>query len=114
MTSPPKESPDKELVKVFQAAGVVEYLQYLQSSKVVLWTNFKAGVARGFGVTVGMTVVLGVFIWVLTKLINLPVIGEYFGEAQKFIQEYSEKTDYSDEFGEMNGLLREIRDKDGK
>jgi hypothetical protein len=114
MPSKPTESPDKEIVKVFEAAGVVDYLQYLQSSKKILWTNFKAGLARGFGITVGMTLVVAVFIWILTKLISLPVIGEYFNEAQKFVQEYAEKTNYSEEFEEMNGLLREIRDNSRK
>lgn len=110
MTSAPKTSPDKELVKIFEAAGVVDYLQYLQSSRSILWTNFKAGIAKGFGITIGMTVVLGIFIWILTKLVNLPVIGEYFEEAEKYVQEYAEKTNYTDEFEEMNALLQEIRD----
>jgi hypothetical protein len=114
MPSKPTESPDKEIVKVFEAAGVVDYLQYLQSSKKILWTNFKAGLARGFGITIGMTLVVGIFIWILTKLVSLPVVGEYFNEAQKFVQEYAEKTNYSEEFEEMNGLLREIRDNTGK
>jgi len=114
MPSKPTESPDKEIVKVFEAAGVVDYLQYLQSSKKILWTNFKAGLARGFGITVGMTLVVAVFIWILTKLVSLPVVGEYFNEAQKFVQEYAEKTNYTDDFGEMNGLLREIRDNTRK
>ena len=110
MTSAPKTSPDKELVKIFEAAGVVDYLQYLQSNKMILWINFKAGIAKGFGITIGMTLVLGIFIWVLTKLVSLPVIGEYFEEAEKYVHEYAEKTNYTDEFEEMNALLREIRD----
>jgi hypothetical protein len=114
MTSPPKKSPDKELVKMFEAAGVVDYLQYLQSSKKILWTNFKAGVAKGFGITIGMTVVLGIFIWALTKLVALPVIGEYFEKAEKYVNDYAEKTSYAEEFEEMNGLLREIRDNTRK
>jgi hypothetical protein len=114
MTSAPKTSPDKELVKIFEAAGVVDYLQYLQSSKMILWTNFKAGIAKGFGITIGMTLVLGIFIWVLTKLVSLPVVGEYFEEAEKYVHEYAEKTNYTDEFEEMNALLREIRDNQTK
>ena len=113
-SSAPETSPDRELVKVFEAAGVVDYLQYLQSSKKILWTNFKAGVARGFGVSIGMTLVLGVFIWLLTKLVSIPFVGEHFENAQKFVYEYAEKTNYSDEFEEMNGLLREIRDNTRK
>jgi len=111
MGSAPKDSPDKELVKVFEAAGVVDFLQYLQSGKMIMWTNFKAGIAKGFGISIGMTLVLGVFIWALTKLVSLPFVGEYFQQAESYIQEYAEKTNYTDEFEEMNQLLREINDK---
>ena len=108
MTAIPKTSPGKELVKVFEAAGVVEYLEYLHSGKRLLWVNFKAGIAKGFGITVGMTVVLSLFIWVLTMLVDLPVVGQYFADAEQSIAEYAEKTNYSDEFAEMNQILREI------
>ena len=61
MKTIPENPPEKELLKAFEAAGVVEYLEYLQSGKRIMWTNFKAGIAKGFGITIGMTVVLGVF-----------------------------------------------------
>ena len=75
-----------------------------------MWLNFKAGVAKGLGLTVGMTVVLGVLVWVLTMLVDLPVVGEYFGEAEQFLTEYADNTNYTDEFSEMNQLLREINE----
>jgi hypothetical protein len=110
MNSIPKQSPDKEIIKIFEAAGVVEYLEYLQSGKRIMWLNFKAGVAKGLGLTVGMTVVLGIFVWILTMLVDLPIIGEYFGEAVQFLTEYADNTNYTDEFTEMNRLLREINE----
>jgi len=108
--SMPTNSPDKELVKVFEAAGVVEYLEYLQSGKRIMWVNFKAGVAKGLGLTFGVTVVVGVAIWVLTMLVDLPVIGEYFEDAKEYVNEVVESTNYTDEFAEMNQLLREINE----
>ena len=110
MKSIPKSSPDKELIKVFEAGGVVEYLEYLQSGKRIMWLNFKAGIAKGFGITIGMTVVVGIFIWVLTMLVDLPLIGEYFSDAKQYVDEYKESTNYTDEFSEMNQLLREINE----
>jgi len=110
MKSMPKTSPDKELIKVFEAAGVVDYLEYLQSGKRIMWVNFKAGLARGFGITVGMTLVVAVFIWVLTLLVDLPLVGEYFANAKQYVNEYAENTNYTDEFSEMNQLLREINE----
>ena len=112
MKSRPKSSPDKELVKVFEAAGVVDYLEYLQSGKRIMWVNFKAGVAKGLGMTVGLAVVLGILVWVLTKMVNLPVVGEYFADAKQYITEYADDTNYTDEFAEMNQLLREINENE--
>jgi hypothetical protein len=114
MKSTPKTSPDKELVKVFEAAGVVDYLEYLQSGKRIMWVNFKAGVAKGFGITIGMTVVVAIFIWILTMLVDLPLIGEYFQEAKLYVDEYKESTNYTDEFAEMNQLLRDINENTKK
>ena len=110
MKSRPKSSPDKELVKIFEAAGVVDYLEYLQSGKRIMWVNFKAGIARGFGITIGMTLVVGVFIWILTMLVDLPLVGEYFQDAKQYVNEYTENTNYKDEFAEMNQTLREINE----
>lgn len=108
MKSEPSSSPDKEIIKTFEAAGVVDYLEYLQSGKRVFWVNFKAGIAKGLGVTVGMTVVLGIVVWILTMLINLPIVGEYFAEAKEYVTEYADSTNYQDEFAEQIRLLNEI------
>ena len=110
MKSIPKQSPDKEIIKVFEAAGVVEYMEYLQSGKRIMWLNFKAGVAKGLGLTLGMTVILGVFVWVLTLLVNLPIVGEYFADAEQYLTEYADNTNYTDDFAEMNRLLEEINE----
>jgi hypothetical protein len=110
MNTKPKSSPDKELVKIFEAAGVVDFMEYLNSGKRILWVNFKAGVAKGLGMTVGVAVILGILVWILTLLIDLPVVGEYFASAKQYITEYAEDTNYKDEFVEMNESLREINE----
>ena len=79
-----------------------------------MWTNFLAGITKGFGITIGMTVVLGIFIWILTQLVSLPFVGEYFQKIEGHIQEYAEKTNYTDEFQQMNRLLEEINENTKK
>ena len=106
----PKYSPDKEIVELFEAAGVVEYLEYLQSGKRIMWVNFRAGVAKGLGLTVGLAVVLGVAVWVLTMLVDLPLVGEYFANAEQYLTDYANSTNYEDEFSEMNQQLGEINE----
>ena len=110
MNSIPKTSPEKELVKVLNAADVVDFIEYLQSGKRVMWLNFKAGVAKGLGVTVGMTLILGILVWVLTMLVDLPLVGEYFADAQSYVTEYAENTNYKEDFNEMNQQLQEINE----
>ena len=110
MKSMPKSSPDKELVKVFEAAGVVDFLEYLQSGKRIMWINFRAGVAKGVGVTVGMTFILGLLAWVLTMLVDLPLIGDYFTDAKQYVTEYAENTNYKDDFALMTEQLQQINE----
>ena len=114
MKSMPKSSPEKELVKVLNAADVVEFLEYLKSGKRVFWINFRAGVAKGLGVTVGMTVILGLLVWVLTMLVDLPLVGEYFKDAQSYVTEYAENTNYKADFEVMNQQLQEINENTRK
>ena len=110
MKSMPKSSPDKELVKIFEAAGVVDFLEYLQSGKRIMWINFRAGVAKGVGVTVGMTFILGMLAWVLTMLVDLPLIGDYFTDAKQYVTEYAENTNYKADFALMTEQLEQINE----
>jgi len=111
MKPPEKDTDGATLLATFEAAGVVEYMEYLQSGKRMLWLNFKAGVAKGLGITIGMTVVLGLFVWLMTLLVDLPLVGEYFEQAGDYVTEYAESTNYADELTQMNVLLSEINEK---
>lgn len=108
MKKPDKSSPEKEMLKTFEAAGLVEYLEYLQSGKRIMTTNFKAGVAKGLGLTLGMSVVLALIAWILALLVDLPVIGEYASQVEDYMTEFRESTNYNDDFERMNELLQHI------
>ena len=40
----------------------------------MLWPNFIAGIARGFGALVGASIVIGLIGWTLAVIIDLPLI----------------------------------------
>ncbi len=50
------------------------------------------GIAQGVGFALGTTLVLGIIIYILTvilsKLVDFPVLGYYFGEIGKIIDAY--------------------------
>ena len=75
-----------------------------------MWINFRAGVAKGVGVTVGMTFILGILVGILTMLVDLPLIGDYFTDAKQYVTEYAENTNYKDDFALMNEQLQQINE----
>ena len=54
--------------------------------------------------------ILGILVWVLTLLVDLPVVGEYFKDAESYLTEYADNTNYKDEFADMSQLLAEINE----
>lgn len=55
--------------------------------------TFVNGIAWGLGMALGMTVILGMVIYVMTRMISgmvdFPVIGEYIQELGNLIEAYS-------------------------
>ena len=98
----------KKIIRNFESVGLAEYLQYLHSPFAIFWTNFLAGISRGFGIIVGMSVVVGIVIWILSRLVAFPLIGEYSQKITDSITEYMQSTNYEDEFAQMQKTLEQI------
>ena len=45
------------LNRLLERANLVEFMQLIQSPRRMLFLNFMAGVARGFGIAVGFTII---------------------------------------------------------
>ncbi len=58
--------------------GIREYVVYLNSPAKVFFLNLLVGMARGFGIILGMTVVVALFVFIINLLGGLPIIGEMF------------------------------------
>lgn len=76
-SDPVKEQRLKSLSK--ERAGLTRYLAYLDSPWKIIWTNFYAGVASGFGFLVGAAVVIGILGYVVKVFLSqIPFVGEFF------------------------------------
>ncbi len=84
------ETDAEALAKAFKELQVNEFIKYLRSPWKIMWHNFLAGVFRGLGLIVGMTVVFAVLIWILAGLVDFPVIGQYFGDLKDMLEKFSE------------------------
>ena len=60
-----------------ERAKLNEYVNYLDNPKKMFFVNFIAGLARGFGASVGFTLLAAVIIYILQGVVklNLPIIG---------------------------------------
>lgn len=67
---------------------LAEYVDLLHSPKRLLWINFLAGIARGFGMAIGTTLLFALLLFILRQIIvlNLPVIGHFLARLIDIIQ----------------------------
>lgn len=98
--------------------GLEEFMDYIRSPWKMLWPNFIAGVARGFGALVGASIVIAIIGWSLTLIIDLPLIGQklepYVTNVQTEFKKYTETTNYKPNFENMEKLLIDIRNNTSK
>lgn len=66
-----------------------DYVNYLENPKRLLWTNFLAGLSRGFGIAVGVTILGAIVMYLLEMIVgwNLPVIGKFISEIVRIVEE---------------------------
>lgn len=78
----------------------VDYVYYIEHPKKMLLANFMGGVARGFGIAIGFTLLGAVVIYLLQVAVKwkLPLIGEFISEIVNIVQENLRKTG-----GKING-----------
>lgn len=78
----------EHLALALEKASIAEYIELYRRPKRLLFLNLLAGIARGFGLAIGFTVVGAFFLYGLGKLAswNLPVVGEFIAEITRIVQ----------------------------
>ena len=73
---------------------LVDYVYYLENPRKMLFSNFIGGLARGFGMAVGFTLLGAIVIYVLQAVVrwNLPLIGKFISEIVSIVQDNINKT----------------------
>ncbi|MGI6576205.1 MAG: DUF5665 domain-containing protein [bacterium] len=90
-------TPEQQLVKVLvrkieelslhmEKMKLAEYVQLLENLPRLLWINFITGIARGIGMAVGFTILGALLLYILGKLVNLPLIGSFIAEIVRIVQ----------------------------
>lgn len=78
----------EKLITKLENRNLEEIFYILGNKKEIAKRNFIAGVFRGMGIGIGVTIVTAIIIYFLQKLVklNLPIIGEYINDIVDIIQ----------------------------
>lgn len=76
------------LLTVFERSSLAELVELYRRPRRMLWLSFISGVARGFGIAVGFTIIGALFLYVLGRVAmwNLPIIGEFVAEIARIVR----------------------------
>ena len=79
-----------QLIISMEKMQIAEYVQYLKNIKKMLLINFFAGLARGFGMAIGFTLLGAIALYILQKVAyeNLPIIGDFIAQIIKIVQQH--------------------------
>ncbi|MDD4170178.1 MAG: DUF5665 domain-containing protein [Desulfotomaculaceae bacterium] len=67
---------------------LAEYVKLLDNPWRLMYINFIAGLAKGFGIAVGFTILGAVVIYFMriVVMLNLPLIGNFIAEIVRMVQ----------------------------
>jgi len=79
----------EQLALYMEKMKLAEYIDLLHNPKRLIWVNFIAGIARGFGIAIGFTLLGAIAFIILQRLVglNLPLVGDFIAELVKYVQE---------------------------
>ena len=81
-----------KMALAMERTGIKEYIDTVKSPWKVILYNFLGGIARGFGLAIGITLIAAVFVIILTRvlsgLITLPFVGQQIASLVEMVNQY--------------------------
>lgn len=78
----------ERLTLTIERSRIREYMMLTDSKRRLFLINFVAGLGKGFGQAIGLTVLAGVLFYLLSSWVNLPVIGEHIAKLMDIVDQY--------------------------
>lgn len=80
----------ERIALLLEKAKIGDYVTIMSKPRTLLFTNFLGGLARGFGMAVGFTILGAVVVYLMRQavLLNLPFIGGFIAEIVKIVQDH--------------------------
>lgn len=83
------ESRVEKIAMIMEKSKIGDYVTIMSKPKTLLFNNFIGGLARGFGMAIGFTILGALVIYLLRQAVflNLPFIGGFIAEIVKIVQD---------------------------
>jgi hypothetical protein len=77
-----------DIAQQLERVQIADYVDLINSPRKVIQSNILAGISRGIGFTIGVTVFTAVIVYLLQQLgaLNLPIVGNFITEIVKYVQ----------------------------
>lgn len=77
-----------KLLYVLEESNLHDLVYIFGNKREVARRNFVAGLFRGIGIGIGVTIITAILIFVLERIVelNLPVIGEFIAKIVKVVE----------------------------
>ena len=76
------------LLEIFEESNLNDFAYILGNKKQIFFRNFLAGISRGVGIGIGITVITALLIMFLNHLVtlNIPIIGKYILDIVEIVE----------------------------
>lgn len=76
------------LIEKIEKSNIHELIYILGNKKEIIKRNFLAGIFRGIGIGIGVTLITALLIMLLHKIVtlNIPVIGKYISDIIEIVE----------------------------
>ncbi len=77
-----------ELILILQKNNLNELSYILGNKKEIIKRNLLAGISRGIGIGIGVTLITAILVLFLRRIVslNIPVIGEYISDIIEIVE----------------------------
>ena len=78
----------KKLSRTLQEWNISDLTYILGSKKEIIRRNLLAGIFRGVGIGIGVTIITAILIILLKNIVtlNIPIIGEYIADIVEIVE----------------------------
>lgn len=77
-----------DLADTLEKGNVKDLIYLLGNKKEIIIRNLLAGIFRGVGIGIGVTLISAILVFILQKIVklNIPIIGEYITDIVEIVQ----------------------------